>query len=235
MTDSTKATRADIQIGSLKADGFMLPDGSYRLDLNYVTSQVGSFVENFECFLNSRFELLDKWDGYKVEEVICDSSLYQVVPLSLATAFWMYRGFSLKDAQAMRWVCSLVFSDSRNFEDAEKMGARFVDLAEINKSQSKPRQASEKHCVLKLKKQLGGRTEVLTPVGRIDLLTDRQVIEVKSVDLWKAALGQAVAYGSYYPHHGLRLHLFGECDQKRKKAITQCCAKQKVEVSWSNS
>lgn len=31
MTDSTKATRADIQIGSIKADGFMLPDGSYRM------------------------------------------------------------------------------------------------------------------------------------------------------------------------------------------------------------
>lgn len=31
MTDSTKATRATVQIGNFEVDGFMLPDGSYRM------------------------------------------------------------------------------------------------------------------------------------------------------------------------------------------------------------
>lgn len=31
MTESTRAIRALLQIGSLTVDGFMLPDGSYRM------------------------------------------------------------------------------------------------------------------------------------------------------------------------------------------------------------
>lgn len=31
MTESVRAVRASVQIGSLTVDGFMLPDGSYRM------------------------------------------------------------------------------------------------------------------------------------------------------------------------------------------------------------
>jgi hypothetical protein len=34
MTESIKATRASVQIGALEVDGFMLPDGSYRMSGN---------------------------------------------------------------------------------------------------------------------------------------------------------------------------------------------------------
>lgn len=60
----------------------------------------------------------------------------------------------------------------------------------------------------RLKTQLGGLAEVTTPVGRIDLLTNTEVIEVKNVKDWKAAMGQVVAYSAYFPNHQKRLHLF---------------------------
>lgn len=60
-----------------------------------------------------------------------------------------------------------------------------------------------------LKTQLGGLAEVSTPAGRIDLLTDEEIIEVKRIADWKAALGQILVYSAFYPEHRKKIHLFG--------------------------
>lgn len=57
---------------------------------------------------------------------------------------------------------------------------------------------------------IGGQPEVSTPVGRIDLLTDSEIIEVKRVADWKSAMRQVLAYASFYPQHIKRIHLFGK-------------------------
>jgi hypothetical protein len=51
--------------------------------------------------------------------------------------------------------------------------------------------------------------QVVTAVGRIDLLTDTQIIEVKGFSEWKSALGQILAYSAFFPTHQKRIHLFG--------------------------
>lgn len=51
----------------------------------------------------------------------------------------------------------------------------------------------------RLAKQLKGRIEVPTEAGRIDILTDTEVIEVKRSNKWKDAIGQVKSYGYYYP------------------------------------
>lgn len=56
---------------------------------------------------------------------------------------------------------------------------------------------------------IGGQPEVSTPVGRIDLLTNTEIIEVKRVADWKSAMGQVLAYANFYPEHTKRIHLFG--------------------------
>lgn len=61
----------------------------------------------------------------------------------------------------------------------------------------------------RLHEELGGLIEVATPAGRIDLLTDSEIIEVKAIKDWKAALGQVLVYSAFYPEHQKRLHLFG--------------------------
>ena len=67
-----------------------------------------------------------------------------------------------------------------------------------------------------LHKHLGGLTEVSTPAGRIDLLTDEEIIEVKRITDWKAALGQILVYSAFYPEHRKRIHLFGKCSELTK-------------------
>jgi len=62
----------------------------------------------------------------------------------------------------------------------------------------------------RLHESLGGLKEVITAVGRIDLLTDSELIEVKRLSDWKSALGQVLAYGNFYPTHSKRIHLFSE-------------------------
>lgn len=75
----------------------------------------------------------------------------------------------------------------------------------VKKQPSNP----EKQVRDRLQSELGGQTEVITAVGRIDLLTDTQIIEVKSFSEWKSALGQILAYSAFFPTHQKRIHLFG--------------------------
>ena len=65
-------------------------------------------------------------------------------------------------------------------------------------------------------KQLGGLTEVSTSAGQIDLLTDVEIIEVKRINDWKAALGQILVYSAFYPEHRKRIHLFGRRSELTK-------------------
>jgi predicted DNA-binding transcriptional regulator AlpA len=67
-----------------------------------------------------------------------------------------------------------------------------------------------------LKDKLGGLTEVSTPAGRIDLLTDEEIIEIKRINDWKSALGQILVYSAFYPEHRKRIHLFGKCSELTK-------------------
>ncbi|MGA7936072.1 MAG: hypothetical protein WCA35_21135, partial [Kovacikia sp.] len=51
---SMRATRATVQIGSIEIDGFMLPDGSYRMSQTQVAETVGKPEINARRFLTSR-------------------------------------------------------------------------------------------------------------------------------------------------------------------------------------
>ncbi len=55
-----------------------------------------------------------------------------------------------------------------------------------------------------------GEREVATPVGRIDVLTLTEVIEVKRIQLWKHAMGQVLAYSRFYPDHVKKIYLYND-------------------------
>ena len=55
---------------------------------------------------------------------------------------------------------------------------------------------------------VGGQVEIETPAGFIDVLSDKEVIEVKYYRQWKHGLGQVLAYQTFYPLLTKRLHLF---------------------------
>lgn len=83
----------------------------------------------------------------------------------------------------------------------------------------------------RLHQLLGGLVEVETAVGRIDILTNDQVIEVKHVKDWKAALGQVLAYGAFYPEHQKRIHLFGDCPTQKREVLQSTCEGMGVVVT----
>lgn len=77
----------------------------------------------------------------------------------------------------------------------------------------------------------GSQTEVPTPYGRIDILTPTEIIEVKRASQWKQAIGQVQIYARAYPHHRLRIHLFGPV--KNKKLIRQTCRDQGIRCTFA--
>ena len=52
--------------------------------------------------------------------------------------------------------------------------------------------------------------EVITKIGRIDCLSNQQLMEVKHFRHWKEALGHVIAYSHYYPKMDKGILLYGE-------------------------
>jgi hypothetical protein len=57
---------------------------------------------------------------------------------------------------------------------------------------------------------LNGETESVNHAGRVDVLTDRFVIEVKESHNWKHGIGQVLVYSHYYPNLIPVLFLIGD-------------------------
>ena len=78
------------------------------------------------------------------------------------------------------------------------------------------------------------KREVPTLAGNIDLLTERELIEVKSVKSWKCAVGQVLIYGQFYPTHQKRIHVFGEASRSYLSMIRSSCAPLDIDVTWED-
>ena len=62
----------------------------------------------------------------------------------------------------------------------------------------KPHSLKEVPLCEELSRAIGGKTEVKTPVGRIDLLRDDLILEAKKSKYAKHAIGQLFCYSIYY-------------------------------------
>ena len=129
-----------------------------------------------------------------------------------------------------------ILSKSRSGLSVEAIGClalEGMDLSGFVKTPPRKRvMAKESDYSKKLSALLNGRREVSTLAGNIDILTQTELIEVKAVSMWKAALGQVLAYGTFYPSHKKRIHLYGETQESFLAMIRQCCSKFKVVVTW---
>lgn len=86
----------------------------------------------------------------------------------------------------------------------------------------------------KLALSLNGQVEASSRSGRIDVLTETEIIEVKEITNWKSALGQILAYGIDYPSHAKRLHLFssGLISNRRQQEIIDVAMNFDVVVTF---
>jgi hypothetical protein len=112
---------------------------------------------------------------------------------------------------ALRWQ----IPESSVYEAVGKLKSCNAIALELLKIYDNP----EYQVVKRLQTELGGQTEVVTAIGRIDLLTETEIIEVKQVSDWKAALGQILTYSGFFPEHTKRIHLFGDCTPQKKEVI----------------
>ena len=100
MTESIKATRANVQIGSLEVDGFMLPDGSYRMSQTQVAECIGDDAVYARNFLRSKTLKALKGETYTPETFDVDpvsqargQTRIQGWSLEIVFAYWVYRCF----------------------------------------------------------------------------------------------------------------------------------------------
>jgi hypothetical protein len=100
--------------------------------------------------------------------------------------------------------------------------------------QLQARKGPEYPIQLRMHEELGGKMEAFTVVGRIDLVTDTEVIEIKQIAQWKDALGEVLAKGQCFPEHHKRIHLFGASDKLMEK-IVPCCSVLEVLVTFEVS
>ncbi|WP_155294516.1 MULTISPECIES: hypothetical protein [Burkholderia] len=79
------------------------------------------------------------------------------------------------------------------------------------------------------------QAEVHTRVGYVDLLLPTAVIEVKSFVKWKHALGQVLAYSSYYPDRRKVIHLYIP-GAHRPELVEQLkiCTEFNVDITYQN-
>ena len=130
----------------------------------------------------------------------------------------------------------LLFSISRNGLSKESIEYfrqnHSMDFSSFQSSTLNRARKSEKEYSAVLSRKLEGKREVKTLAGNIDVLTSTEVIEVKEVKAWKAALGQVVVYGHYYPSHQKRIHLYGETQQDFLDMISSHCKRLGVLLTW---
>lgn len=89
----------------------------------------------------------------------------------------------------------------------------------------------EKIIVKKLQRQIGGRREIKSSLGYIDLLTKNQVIEVKNAQRFLQALRQVLCYSQDFPELEKRIHLFGHNAKYYQHKAEKLCEKNKYNVT----
>ena len=70
------------------------------------------------------------------------------------------------------------------------------------------------------------------PFGRIDLMTNDTIIEIKKWDEHKKAIGQIIGYSIYFPTYKKRIHFFGSKPTKpMEKSLREVCLKLDIEIT----
>lgn len=85
-----------------------------------------------------------------------------------------------------------------------------------------------------LRSKEDGCSQVAISTGRVDVLTQSEVIEIKCVTNWKHAIGQAMVYQLSYPERKPRIHLFGKSKIKQKDVILDTCRKLGIIVTFED-
>ena len=128
MTNPTRATRTTVTISSLEVDGFMLPDGSYRMSQAQAAGTIEEppvYALRFLRSNDSKALLGETYTDYTPESVEVEASpgkrgqtRINALPLDVVTAYWLTRAYKgNRKAFLLSWAL-LTESLERRFDEA---------------------------------------------------------------------------------------------------------------------
>uniref|UniRef100_A0A6C0CBK2 KilA-N domain-containing protein n=1 Tax=viral metagenome TaxID=1070528 RepID=A0A6C0CBK2_9ZZZZ len=133
-------------------------------------------------------------------------------------AYWCSPRFAVKIG---KWI-----NEWRKFSNENEI--RFYDA--LSTIETSPNAQREKEIQTMLHKKLGGKIEVKTSDGRIDLLTDEYLIEIKKYDDWMCAVGQVLMYGCEYDDRKKIIYLFDVPEDNNLSRVQRKCKKYNITV-----
>lgn len=216
------------------------PDGICYLDISH------GDVEGYQTLeeINDKIFLGDTdWHYRSLEEagtidIICETVLEEVLVYGAMLGLLSSKKSLGQLLSATNHFGGILYHDNPDYWLETRNSRKTCDMGLLlhkvlkDCSPSKSNQP-EKEIQLRLKEELNAEDEVLTPAGRIDLLSKNQLIEIKQVKQWKSGIGQLLCYGQYFPSHQLRLHLFGEHrNKKQRQEILTCTKALEINVTW---
>ncbi|MCY7275690.1 MAG: hypothetical protein LH702_18610 [Phormidesmis sp. CAN_BIN44] len=181
MTDSTRATRATVTLGTLTIDAFMLPDGSYRMSQTQTAECVGLSERNAREFLQSKALKSLLGEGYTpaISEIEPDpdqvrgSSRIRSLSLEVVSAYWMWQTFR-GNKQALALCMALI---------SETLERRFDAAFGVTRSEDDFNQRLSDRIIAQLENDLGEAFNV-DSVLRSENEYLMQVLRDNGIDPW---------------------------------------------------
>jgi hypothetical protein len=124
MTNEIRAQRAIVQLGDFQIEGFMLPDGSYRMSQTQAAECVGKPEINARRFLDSRAIKALLGEGYTPDSIEVESTQLRgqtrinALPLAVVTAYWFTQAKQGNDQAASLVWAMLTETLERRFDRA---------------------------------------------------------------------------------------------------------------------
>jgi hypothetical protein len=191
MTDSVKATRASVTLGSITIEGFMLPDGAYRMSQTQAGEAVGVERRNVSDFLRSNALKALLGDGYTGtisdrEEIEIESepgkrgqSRFLSMPLAIVAVYWLWQSHR-GNKQALT-LCAAMLT--------ETLERRFDRAFGIARSEDEWDQRLSAGIISQLENDLSGAFEEADTALSREKLLEQQLREL-GVEPWALPEGE---------------------------------------------
>ena len=204
------AKKATVTMFNKEVEVYQLPDGSYHMSKTQMANLIQKRHQSVAEFLQGKspealpYKNMFNEDCKKIK-IEGNNSTFHSVPMELAYAYWMYwanKGWT--PAQNLIVVIGQLDKE----EGVQIFGKNFKNNVFFSDKQILKSASKERILQQQINVKLKGLLEVSTPVGKIDILTDKFLIEIKKTKDWKSGIGQLLMYGHYYPKHQKVMCLF---------------------------
>lgn len=224
-----KAERKTVKFcDGVEVDGYMLPDGEFRVGKVGASVAIGYGKDWLGQLGGKQLELLKSF-GFSGKTIRVELDTIQGGGAFAQT-------LSMEDFDAL-----VSFGASQGRREAMRIMSKNPNIEQVKKLEPKTRknqtcQQIERQIQLRLLNELAGaKAEVSTLAGKIDILTNTELIEIKEWKRWKEAIGQVLCYGKYYPDCGKRIHFFGNAEPHFIELVELHCLEYGIIISWEVS